>query len=120
MLNLEFIIRCLIEGLKYLHENDIIHRDIKPENIILDRNGYCRITDMGIAQHWKSVNPHDIAGTPGYLAPEAILGHFYSFYIDYYSVGIIAYELVMKRRPYESLKLKELKTEIFEKQAMIS
>lgn len=50
---LEFVIRCIMEGLRYLHENNIIHRDIKPENIILDQKGYCRITDMGIARYWK-------------------------------------------------------------------
>lgn len=49
-----FLIRCLVEGLNHLHQRNIIHRDIKPENIILDRKGYARITDLGIARYWKS------------------------------------------------------------------
>ena len=53
---LEFVVRCIMEGLKYMHEQNIIHRDIKPENIILDKQGYCRITDMGIARSWKMEN----------------------------------------------------------------
>ena len=55
---IEFVIRCIMEGLRYLHENNIIHRDIKPENIILDQKGYCRITDMGVARYWKMENSH--------------------------------------------------------------
>jgi serine/threonine protein kinase len=42
-----------MEGLHSLHQRNIIHRDIKPENIVFDKNGYCRITDLGIARHWK-------------------------------------------------------------------
>ena len=44
----------MMEGLRYLHDNNIIHRDIKPENIILDKKGYCRITDLGVTRYWKS------------------------------------------------------------------
>lgn len=47
-----------MEALKYLHDNNIIHRDIKPENIIFDKNGYCRVTDLGVARCWKSENSH--------------------------------------------------------------
>ena len=56
--SIEFIIRSLMEGLRYLHDNNIIHRDIKPENIILNKKGYCKITDMGVARYWKSENAH--------------------------------------------------------------
>lgn len=58
-----------MEALKYLHDNNIIHRDIKPENIIFDKNGYCRVTDLGVARCWKSENSHETSGTPGYMAP---------------------------------------------------
>jgi len=49
-----------------------MHRDIKPENLLLDENGYVRITDMGISRAWSPDNAHDTSGTPGYMAPEVM------------------------------------------------
>lgn len=66
---LGFVIRCVMEGLKYLHDHNIIHRDIKPENIIFDKNGYAKVTDLGIARYWRSENSSETSGTPGYMAP---------------------------------------------------
>lgn len=54
-------------GLEYLHSRRIIHRDIKPENLVLDENGYIRITDLGIARVYKPNNATDTSGTPGYM-----------------------------------------------------
>jgi len=50
MLLLEFFVACILVGLEYLHLNGILHRDIKPENIVMQRDGYLRITDLGIAR----------------------------------------------------------------------
>lgn len=58
---------CIFLGLEYLHNNNIIHRDIKPENLVLDSNGYVRLTDLGIARTWKADNSNDTSGTPGYM-----------------------------------------------------
>ena len=52
-------------ALEYLHLNGIIHREIKPENIVLDKDGYMRVTDLGVARIWKPENSHDTSGTPG-------------------------------------------------------
>lgn len=62
----------ILIGLSYLHENGIIHRDIKPENLILDEDGYIRITDLGISRRIKQNNKNDTSGTPGYMAPEVM------------------------------------------------
>jgi protein kinase A len=43
-----------MEGLNYLHSQNILHRDLKPENIIVDKKGYCRITDLGVARYWRA------------------------------------------------------------------
>lgn len=51
-----FFVACIFMGLEYLHKNNIIHRDIKPENLVLDSDGYVRVTDLGIARHWKPDN----------------------------------------------------------------
>lgn len=59
-------------GLEFVHNKNIIHRDIKPENLVLDDEGYIRITDFGIARVWRPDNAQDTSGTPGYMG-----NHFY-------------------------------------------
>ena len=54
--NAEFFIACLMQGLEYIHDKNIIHRDIKPENLVVDGDGYVRITDFGIARMWRPDN----------------------------------------------------------------
>lgn len=68
----KFLIACVLIGLEYMHSQGVIHRDIKPENLLLDENGYVRITDMGISRVWTPDNAHDTSGTPGYMAPEVM------------------------------------------------
>ena len=65
----KFFIANLIIGLEYMHNNNVIHRDIKPENLVLDKDGYLRITDMGISRQYREDNHQDTSGTPGYMAP---------------------------------------------------
>jgi serine/threonine protein kinase len=50
------MIACIVIGLEYMHNQNVIHRDIKPENIVMEDNGYLRITDMGIAKILKAEN----------------------------------------------------------------
>jgi len=52
----KFFTACLVAGLEYCHEKQIIHRDIKPENLVIDDDGYIRITDFGIARIWRPEN----------------------------------------------------------------
>ncbi len=58
--------------MEYVHKNNIIHRDIKPENIVLDKRGYLRITDFGIARYWRPNNAEDTSGTPGYMGTDLL------------------------------------------------
>lgn len=64
---LGFFAACIVNGLEYLHMNGVLHRDIKPENLVLDKDGYVRITDLGIARTWRPDNASDTSGTPGYM-----------------------------------------------------
>ncbi len=63
----KFVIACLIHGLEYMHTKGVIHRDIKPENLVVDSQGYVRITDLGIARLVSPDNSQETSGTPGYM-----------------------------------------------------
>jgi serum/glucocorticoid-regulated kinase 2 len=65
----KFFIANILIGLQFLHKHKVIHRDIKPENLVLDSQGYLRITDLGISRELKPENSCDTSGTPGYMAP---------------------------------------------------
>ena len=115
----KFFIACLLLGLEYIHNNNIIHRDIKPENLVCDNNGYVRITDFGVAKIWKENNSEETSGTPGYMAPEVLMGKNHSFPVDFFAIGIMGYEFVFGQRPYIGKNRKEIKHLIFKKQAKI-
>jgi serine/threonine protein kinase len=103
-----------------MHNNGVLHRDIKPENLLIDENGYLRITDMGISRMWNPENYQDTSGTPEYMGPEVMSKHNHGYAVDYYALGIILYEMMLKRRPYTGKTKKELRDNIFEKQVFIT
>lgn len=96
------IITGLLSGLSYLHRKKIIHRDLKPANILL-QDGNPRIADFGISELEKnSSNNYDfIVGTPEYMPPEVCRGELISFQSDIWAVGVIFYELLTGRKPFE-------------------
>jgi serine/threonine protein kinase len=112
---LEFFVACLIAGLEYCHEKNIIHRDIKPENLVIDMDGYVRITDFGIARIWRPENAQDTSGTPGYMAPEVMCRQNHTTSVDYFAVGVMAYECMYGRRPYIGKSRKEIRDHILSK-----
>ena len=104
---IKFVAACVIIGLEYIHKKGIIHRDIKPENLIFDDKGYLRISDFGIAIRNDLINilekNNDKSGTPGYMAPERIINSkniSYSYSSDFFSLGVILYELTMLKKPF--------------------
>ena len=116
-----FFICNVLVALEYIHSQDIIHRDIKPENLVLDENGYARITDFGIAKKNSEKNKMkgDTSGTPGYMAPEIMRGIIHSFEVDFFAVGIVAYEFMKGKRPYSGKNRKEIKEEMLMRQIAI-
>ena len=105
----KFFVACIIVGLEYMHGNGVIHRDIKPENLLLESNGYVRITDMGISRIWTPDNAHDTSGTPGYMAPEVMCRQNHGVQVDYFALGVIAHEFMLGRRPYTGKTRKDIR-----------
>lgn len=95
------IIRCVLDGLEFLHSKNVIHRDLKPENILL-QEGIPRLTDFGISKIFRSENTStkQISGTIAYMPPEAFEGK-YSFQTDLWSVGVISYQMLTGHLPFE-------------------
>ena len=115
----KFFIACLLLGLEYIHNNNIIHRDIKPENLVFDEKGYLRITDFGVAKVRKEDNSSETSGTPGYMAPEVLMAQNHSFPVDFFTIGVMGYEFMLGQRPYIGKNRKEIKHQVLRRQAKI-
>ena len=115
----KFIISCIIISLEYIHTNNILHRDLKPENLVFDSKGYLKLTDFGIAKVYRKENNKDTSGTPGYMAPEVMNGQNHTIAVDYFALGVIGYELMMRKRPYLGKNRKEIKEKIMLHQAQV-
>lgn len=92
-----FFVACIVHALSFIHRKIIIHRDIKPENLVFDQKGFLKITDFSIARQWNQDNSRETSGTPGYMAPEVMCKSNHGMAVDYYAVGVIAYECMLGR-----------------------
>jgi G protein-coupled receptor kinase len=85
-------------GLHHLHTTRIAYRDMKPDNILLDEDGHIRISDLGLAVYIpEGQSVRGKVGTPGYMAPEVIDGHRYTFSPDWWGLGCLIYEMIAGR-----------------------
>ncbi|CDH55220.1 camp-dependent protein kinase 5 [Lichtheimia corymbifera JMRC:FSU:9682] len=100
----------VILALEYLHSRRIVYRDLKPENLLLDSNGHIRITDFGFAKLIPDNVTWTLCGTPDYLAPEIIQSKGYGKSVDWWSLGVLIYEMLAGYPPFyddDHLKLYE-------------
>ena len=138
-----FLVTNLILALEYIHKNNIIHCDIKPENILANKQGYFYLTDFGVAKNKTDkennnininniyaninnninnnnpYNNHYLEGSLGYMPPEILFSDSLNFCADYFSLGVICYEIMMGKIPYMSKNLDGMKKLVMANQVQI-
>ena len=99
-------------ALWYLHEKGILHRDLKLDNIMLTAGGHVKLADFGMCKEWifAGYTTTTFCGTPGYLAPELILEQPYACSVDWWSLGVVLYEMLCGDSPFDAAD----ETELFE------
>src|ERR1700677_807677 len=105
------IITQSCEGLDYAHRHGVVHRDVKPGNLLRAREGEVKLADFGIAKATEQssiTQVGSVLGTAAYLAPEQARGEEAGPPADLYSLGVVSYQLLSGRLPYEANSLSEL------------
>ncbi|MES1244429.1 MAG: protein kinase [Acidobacteriota bacterium] len=114
------IVRQVADALDYAHRQGIVHRDIKPSNILLDTTGRVKVADFGIAkvtgQSTELTMAGSVMGSPQYLSPEQIRGDDLDGRSDVFSLGVVLYELLSGKRPFEGESITTLVYQILHKE----
>ncbi len=124
-LNLKQFVEALVEvseALEKVHELGIVHRDVKPENILIHPDGLVKIVDFGIARipgHTLTITREgQLAGTPRYMAPEHLKGEMASPHLDQYALGVILFERLAGRAPFEGESIEQVVSSILSGNAL--
>jgi len=98
------LIRQVLEAARFAHRKGVVHRDLKPHNVLIDDEGKAHVTDFGIARAGVSeiTQTGSVMGTPHYLSPEQAQGFDVTAVSDLYSIGVILYEALTGRVPFEA------------------
>jgi len=97
-----FYASCVVLGLQYLHEHDIVYRDLKLDNLLLDTEGYVKIADFGLCKEgmrWGD-RTKTFCGTPEFLAPEVLTDESYTRSVDWWGLGVLIFEMLVGESPF--------------------
>jgi serine/threonine protein kinase len=95
----KFYATQIILVFEYMHTSDFIYRDLKPENLLLDKLGFLKITDFGFAKR-VAFKTYTLCGTPEYIAPEVLLNKGHGKGVDWWTLGILLYEMMAGQPPF--------------------
>lgn len=97
-----FYAACVVLGLQYLHENNIIYRDLKLDNLLLDTEGYVKIADFGLCKEGMGWGDRTgtFCGTPEFLAPEVLTETSYTRAVDWWGLGVLIFEMLVGESPF--------------------
>ncbi|KAM7395412.1 hypothetical protein PAMA_006936 [Pampus argenteus] len=110
-----FCAACVVEAYAYLHKKSIMYRDLKPENLMLDMRGYVKMVDFGFAKEMlRGEKTYSFVGTPEYMAPEIIKNQGHDFAVDFWSLGILIFELLAGSPPFSSSEPQKIYAKILD------
>ncbi|XP_073974388.1 serine/threonine-protein kinase N isoform X7 [Rhodnius prolixus] len=97
-----FYAACVVLGLQYLHESNIIYRDLKLDNLLLDTEGYVKIADFGLCKEGMGYGDRTgtFCGTPEFLAPEVLTETSYTRAVDWWGLGVLIFEMLVGESPF--------------------
>ncbi|CAO3596779.1 unnamed protein product [Absidia cylindrospora] len=100
----------LLSALECLHDLNVVYRDLKPENILINQNGHIALCDFGLCKLNMTENErtNTFCGTPEYIAPELLLGHGYSKTVDWWTLGVLLYEMMTGLPPFYNENTNEM------------
>jgi len=95
-----FYAGCVVLAFEYMHMKGTVYRDLKPENLLIDSDGYIQVTDFGFAKRIGDGKTWTLCGTPDYLCPEIVNGSGHGKGADWWTVGVLIYEMLTGKTPF--------------------
>ena len=99
LVHARFYCAQVVTAFEYLHSRNLIYRDLKPENLLVDSEGYLKLTDFGLVKLCL-YKTYTVCGTPEYMAPEVLLNKGHGSGVDWWTLGVFLYELLIGLPPF--------------------